>query len=63
MTVQVDLGSDSSDEKKVVAMGIQGINSVASTSSSKSVVVNDEGKRNELFHIRVIKIMLKLILL
>jgi hypothetical protein len=53
-TVQVDLGSDSGDETWVVAMGIRGINSVASSSSSRSVDVNDECKRNELFHIRVI---------
>jgi hypothetical protein len=53
-TVQVDLGSDSGDETKVVAMGIRGINYVASTSSSNSDVVNDECKRSELFHIRVI---------
>jgi hypothetical protein len=39
---------------QVVAMGICGINSVASTSSSKLVVVNDECKRSEIFHIRAI---------
>jgi hypothetical protein len=33
--VQVDLGSDSGDETMVVAMGIQGINYVASTIFSK----------------------------
>jgi hypothetical protein len=54
VTIQVDLGSDSGDETQVLAMGIQGINSVASSSSSRSVDVNDECKRNELFHIRVI---------
>ena len=61
--VQVDLGLDSDDETKIVAMGIQGITYVASTSSSNSDVLNDECKRSELFHIRVITIMLKLILL
>jgi hypothetical protein len=40
--VQVDLGSDYGDETRVVAMGIRGINFVASNSSSSSVVVNDE---------------------
>jgi hypothetical protein len=35
-------------------MGIRGIISVANTSSSRSVEVNDECKTNELFHIRVI---------
>jgi hypothetical protein len=53
-TVQVDLGSDFGDETQVVAMGIRGINFFASISSSRSVDVNDEYKRNELFHIRVI---------
>jgi hypothetical protein len=54
VTVQVDLGSDSGDETQVVAMGIRGINFIASSSSSSSVDVNDECKRNELLHIRVI---------
>jgi hypothetical protein len=53
-TVQVDLGSDSGDETQVVAMGIRGINFVASSSSSRSVDENDDCKRNELFHIRAI---------
>jgi hypothetical protein len=53
-TIQVDLGSDSGDDTQVVAMGIQGINFVASTISSRSVDVNDESKRNEIFHTRVI---------
>jgi hypothetical protein len=53
-TVQVDLGLDSGDETQVVAMGIRGISFVASTSSSRSIDVNDECKTNELFHIRVI---------
>jgi hypothetical protein len=48
-TIQVDLGSDSGDDTQVVAMGIQGINSVASTISSRSVDVNDDSKRNEIF--------------
>jgi hypothetical protein len=50
----MDLGSNSGDETKIVAMGIQGINYVTSTSSYNSDVVNDECKRSELFHIRVI---------
>jgi hypothetical protein len=53
-TVQLDLGSDSDDETKIVAMGIQGITYVASTSSSNLDVLNDECKRSEIFHIRVI---------
>jgi hypothetical protein len=35
-TVQQDLGSDSEDETKITAMGLQGKNSIASTSSSNS---------------------------
>jgi hypothetical protein len=54
VTIQVDLGLDSSDDTQVVAMGIRGINSVASTISSRSIDVNDESKRNEIFHTRVI---------
>jgi hypothetical protein len=53
-TIQVDLGSDSDDETKIVAMGIQGITYVASTSSSNSNVLNDECKRSEIFHVRFI---------
>jgi hypothetical protein len=58
--VQVDMGSESRDETKILTMGIRGINFVASTSSSNSDVVNDECKRGELFHIRVIKNNLKI---
>jgi hypothetical protein len=57
-TVQQDLGSDSGDETKIMAMGIQGISSIASSSSSthssKYETMHDERKRSELFHIRVI---------
>jgi hypothetical protein len=53
-TLQVDLGSDSDDETKIVAMGIRGINFVASTNSSNLDVVNDECKWGEIFDIRVI---------
>jgi hypothetical protein len=56
-TVLQDLGSDCGDETKITAMGYQGNNSVASTSSSSNANVNvtqQEKTRIELFHIRVI---------
>jgi hypothetical protein len=52
VSVQHDLGSDSCDETMITTMGVRGIASIASTSSSKSEIVND--KRNKLFYIRVI---------
>jgi hypothetical protein len=50
------LGSDSGDETIITATGIKGKDSKASTSNSSHSVDNDndERKRNELFHIRVI---------
>jgi hypothetical protein len=56
-TVVQDLGSDSGDETKITMMGYQGNNFVASTSSSSNANVNvtqQEKRRIELFHIRVI---------
>jgi hypothetical protein len=57
-TIQKDLGSDSGDETKIMAMGIQGTSSSASSSSNthslKYETMHDERKRSELFHIRVI---------
>lgn len=35
-TTQQDLGSDSSDETKIIAMGLKGKESIASTGSSSS---------------------------
>jgi len=58
--VQHDLGSDSSDEKKITAMGLIGNPSEYSSSStcfafsSKSNDVIEEKKRVELFHIKII---------
>ena len=46
------MGFDYGDETKVVATSIQGKNH--SISISKNEPVFDEGKRSELFHIRVI---------
>jgi hypothetical protein len=55
-TVQQDLGSDSEDETKITAMGLQGKNSFASTTSSNSSIneTKHEKERIEPFHIRVI---------
>jgi hypothetical protein len=56
-TALQDLGSDFGDETKIAAMGYQGNNYVASTSSSSNANVNvtqQEKMRIELFHIRVI---------
>jgi hypothetical protein len=56
-TVLQDLGSDSGDETKITAMGYQGNNYVASTSSSSNAnvdVTQQEKTRIELFHIRVV---------
>jgi len=55
-TVQKDLGSDSCDETMITTSCIQGKYSKVSTSTSFHSIDNDndERKRNELFHIRVI---------
>ena len=55
-TIQHDLGSDSGDETKITAMGFQGKDFNASTSSSSSNLnkTQHEKERIELFHIRVI---------
>jgi hypothetical protein len=54
-TTQHDLGSDSGDETKITAMGLQGKDSIASTSSSSSSLneTQHEKERIEVFHIRV----------
>jgi len=55
-TIQKDLGSDSGDETTIAATGIKGKNSEASTSNSAQTINSEENerKRHELFHIRVI---------
>jgi hypothetical protein len=56
-TVQQDLGSNSEDETKIIAMGFQGKNIIASTSSSSSSSLNvtqHEKERIDIFQIRVI---------
>ena len=54
--IQKDLGSDSGDETIVTTIGIKGKNSEASTSNSTQSIDNEdnERKRHEIFHIRVI---------
>ena len=57
-TIQQDLGSESGDERKIIAMVSTGKSSDASSSSSTSASSSninhlDEDKRVELFHIRV----------
>eukprot|EP00253_Pinus_taeda_P020842 PITA_20842 len=54
--IQKDLGSNSRDETIIVATGIKGKNSEASTSNYPQSIIDEERerKRHELFHIRVI---------
>eukprot|EP00253_Pinus_taeda_P029217 PITA_29217 len=56
VAIQKDLGSDSGDETTIAATGIRGKNSEASTSNSAQSIIDEENerKRHELFHIRVI---------
>ena len=51
-TIQHDLGSNSEDETKVLAMGLQGKSSFEYVSKVEPII--DEMKRSELFHIMVI---------
>jgi hypothetical protein len=53
-TVQQDLGSDSGDEEKITTVGVQGKDSLHASSNSNNESHDDERKRNELFHIRVV---------
>jgi len=54
--IQKDLGSDSGDETTITATSIKGKNSEASTSNYAQTIDNEENdrKRRDLFHIRVI---------
>jgi hypothetical protein len=52
--VQQDLGSDSRDEGKITMAGVQGKYSLHASSNSNNESHDDERKRNELFHIRVV---------
>jgi hypothetical protein len=53
-TMQQDLGSDSGDEGNITAVGVQGKDSLHASSNSNNEYHDDEKKRNELFHIRVV---------
>jgi len=54
-TTQQDLGSDSRDEKKITTMGLEGKDSIASSSSSSNLnETQHEKERIDLFNIRVI---------
>jgi hypothetical protein len=53
-TLQQDLGSDSGDEGKITVVGVQGKYSLHASSNSNNESHDDERKRNELFHIRVV---------
>ena len=50
------MGSDSGDETIIVATGIKGKNSKASTNNSSQSIIDEEHerKRHEIFHIRVV---------
>ena len=53
-TMQQDLGSDSGDEVKITAVGVQGKDSLHASSNSNNESHDDEQKRNELFYIKVV---------
>jgi hypothetical protein len=52
--VQQDLGSNSGDEGKITTVGVQVKDSLHASSNSNNESHDDEWKRNELFHIRVV---------
>jgi hypothetical protein len=52
--VKQDLGSNSGDEGKITTVGVQGKDSLHANSNSNNESHDDERKRNELFHIRVV---------
>jgi hypothetical protein len=53
-TVQQDLGLDSGEEGKITTVRVQGKYSLHASSNSNNESHDDERKRNELFHIRVV---------
>jgi hypothetical protein len=53
-TVQQDLGSDLGDKGNITMVGVQGKDSFHASSNSNNESHDDERKRNELFHIRVV---------
>jgi hypothetical protein len=52
--VQQNIGSDLGDEGKITTVGVQGKDSLHASSNSNNESHDDERKRNELFHIRVV---------
>jgi hypothetical protein len=52
--VKQDLGSNSGDEGKITAVGVQVKDSLHASTNSNNESHDDERKRNELFHIRVV---------
>jgi hypothetical protein len=52
--VQQDLGSNSGNEEKIAAIGLQGKASLHTSSSSKIPSLENDEIRSELFHIRVV---------
>ena len=56
----MDLGSDSDDETKIIAMGVKGkapISGASVANSASTFIANDfskDKKRNALFHLRVV---------
>jgi hypothetical protein len=52
--MQQDLGFDSRDEGKITTIEVQGKDSLHASSNSNNESLDDERKRNELFHIRVV---------
>jgi hypothetical protein len=52
--VQQDLGSDSGNKGEITVVGVQGKDSLHASSNSNNESHDDERKRNELFHIRVV---------
>ena len=54
VTAQRDLGSDSGDETRITAVGMQGNKTPHTGSSSTPVSKENDKRRSELFHIRVV---------
>jgi hypothetical protein len=52
--MQQDLGSDSGHEEKITTIGLQGKVSLHYSSSSEIPSLENDKRRSELFHIRVV---------
>jgi hypothetical protein len=53
-TMQQDLGYDSDDEEKITTVGLQGKVSLNASSISTITALENDERRSELFHIRVV---------